>query len=204
MSLPNSVQQVVTDALLAMEHHPQHVLRPIHRQQIYDALTVATDFRSDHIYPRLALLSAHHVLPLWQQHRTGEVLPARLLTVAEAVLIGTLPIPTARHEAENAWSYFEHLYEQIPEDITISSYDAGFAAVIALFEVLGQTPFRSGVDVSEAVDDYLDLWHSDTAQWAAEAYAGAGSDNVPDPDRRRAFWTWWCNEALPMAWEAGK
>src|SRR5262249_39725233 len=136
--------------------------------------------------------------------RATDELPTRLIAIAEAVLAGTLPAPTARHEAENAWSYFEQLYEQLPEDINTSTYNAGFAAVIALIEVLGQTPFRSGVDRSEVSDDYLDPWHSDTAQWAAEAYAGVESDSMPDPDRRRHFWAWWCNEALPMAWELGK
>ena len=64
-----------------------------------------------------------------------------------------------------------------------------------------------------AIDEELDayswknLWdsgRSDTALWAATAYAGGIYQGKPDIIKRREFWTWWVHEAIPTAWQAAQ
>jgi len=43
----------------------------------------------------------------------------------------------------------------------------------------------------------------DSSFFAAAAYAGGAVwDSDSDSLKRREFWEWWLNEAVPMAWDS--
>jgi hypothetical protein len=199
VSLPDDLQQVITQAHRAMARDANRELRPFYRRGIYNALETTGEGRGRDAPARLALITARRVLPLWQRERPDDALPSRLVRLTEDVLNGVAP-PTAGEVAGEAWEQLEALSEA--GAISDACFFAGEAARAALGATLGWDPFDGVFLSTHETDADLDPWCSDTAKWAATAWAGGTWEPGSDPVRRQEFWHWWLTEAVPQAWRA--
>ena len=204
MLLPSQVQQAIDRAAEAMMLHPAHALHPLYRRDIYTAFGPTNEMRCRLSRGWLAVITARHVLPLWQQAQPNDDLPEHLLDIAKGVLQGIVAARTAESQAGEAWEWLEKR-GQIGEALTLDSkaFYAAEAAVEALFEVSGREPFDEVIIDQSTTDSDLDPWCSDSALYAAAAYAGPVWDATSDSEKRREFWEWWLGEAVPTAWQIG-
>ena len=84
--VPSSLNHLIAAALDAAREHPQHALLPLQRYTIYEYLGSIKEARGYRRRAWLAVLTAEHVLPLWQQVRPHDNRAEHLLTLAKEVL----------------------------------------------------------------------------------------------------------------------
>jgi hypothetical protein len=200
MPLPSELIQTITIAKAAMWQHPAHQLLPVHRRAIYHAMGENEALSSLRVRGQLALLSAQYVLPIWLKARSSDHLPENTIKLGEDLWHRRVAAKTVDGQLGDAWKYFEQLaYTSVGSD---NVFFAGFAAVKAVSEVLGRDQFKNTLIDEEATDQSLDPWSSDTAAHAAAAYGGPVWIAVSDISRRKDFWEWWLDVAVPAAWQA--
>ena len=201
MAVPPTLRQAVERAQAALEQHPEHLLLPIYRQAIYRAFAVHDDPSQRRARALLAVLTARHVLPIWQHEQPDDHLPERLLATADGVMAGQVAPAQAETIFQEAWEWLPQL--RVEQWGKSEAHHAGTAAVFALQEVLGEESFdNASIGEEETDGDYLDPTCSDTAMWAAAACAGPSWDRTYDVAKGREFWTWWLHEAIPLAWDS--
>lgn len=231
--LLDPVQSLAAAALAEMQADPQHRLAPRRRQTLYAALTGAPEPALRGAPRWLAVLAAERALPLFRAQCPNDELPPALLAASIGVLEGRLDEATAAEMEEqgyraskNAWGYEE---DELPWPVGL----AADAAYHALKEARGHQPLtnldaylgqgtvelqpseaRSEAAASQVPpapgegslnDEALcQMDNSDTASIAAIASASSEFGPTCDPERLRAFWTWWLQEALPGAVAAAR
>lgn len=214
-SIPPELSQVLASALDEVHSHPKHHLRPVRRRQLYDLLARVAPATSPNIRSSLAIISATHVLPIFEHMLPDQPMPRRLLNLAQRVLVDRLApgswrvqnyLDMSYHAAGNGWGCDE-------DDISLSADLAGYAARKALLEVVGYEPlsslsylhvFDNGVRLSgeQLTDAHIANGEDgDTASAAAAAYALDVLDPHVAPQRLRTFWEWWLQDACTQAWQ---
>jgi len=140
------------------------------------------------------------VLPIWERIWLDDDRPHRLLAAADRVVAGHPPDPTARDESARLRASLDDILS-LGGDLTplYAAYSAGRALVTALDD----EDFDPAHLDPTLTDASCDAYTVDAAFWAATATA-AGSiwEPASSPTRRRAFWEWWLDEAVPTAWQA--
>jgi len=238
MPIPIHAQRLIARQLQAIRNDPEHRLRPIDRLIIYESFGASIDLSGDiytHLlktgqlvwpygqrsYAHLAILTAHHVLPIWEQaipvlRDRDETIPVELsqqmLAIAERVLRGTIDPAEANGLLSTQFHTDVWLLNQ---ETTFEVWYACSACYHALSMVLGRKPFQlPNVDPS-LTDEMLNGTTADVAAAAVKAYTAINSDEldvgwsketVPsairfDVKKRQDFWEWWLTEAIPAAWE---
>jgi hypothetical protein len=170
-------------------------------------------------FGELAILSAQHVLPLWDRFATMGLrsgkgigqeirLPRWILEVARDVL-------RERIEPIKAYDLLGDFYDLVAETSHLVPYPVwcvGNAAYAALNVILGGVCFPISVDESTGSENIGD---EDPALYAASACA-ISDDNMPGEwwsnaenalplgfhaDNTLGFWEWWLGTAVPGAWQ---
>lgn len=231
LPLPIHIHQLVSMVRAEMQQHPAHHVLPIQRLKLYAALEPLTQ-SEETIQPvrgRLAIATARYVLPIWyqaipilgdtepaidwgdwvQHYPLTDALPEWMIQRAEAVLLGTVDMETAREDSGDLWYVLGDFYDDIVEERTVAPEEAWYvckAAYQALSEVLG------GLESLEidptlphpVTDKDLENWQLDGAGAAMNAFAGVGPDGPDTVTKRRTFWEWWLTEAIPAVWAAAQ
>lgn len=208
LPLPPELTQAIKNAQDAMEHHPQHNLNPGYRQAIWAALgpSIKTSQKSGNTAGLkrrafLAILTTRHVLPLWEEARPKDHTPQDLLAEAEQVLNGTMNKETAWKDRKRFWVYFVDMGNDDEKNQIISG--VGFAAVHALTVALQDEKFDPANINYRLTDAHIDPDERDSSFFAVSTYAGGPvSEPASDAEKRRDFWMWWLNQAVPAAWNA--
>jgi hypothetical protein len=214
-ALPETLQELLQRAQAAVERHPQHDLNLGYRQAIGRACGPHRDsglpgsVAAHRRRARLAILTVRRVLPLWEACFPGDERSRRILEMAEGVLRGEILPEDADENAARFWDDLDALQPEFGPEKAPMALAVGYAAASALVAAYGEA--WDDLDVEE-IDyesvDSRDFTCNDTAFYASIAYAGGPVWEIlarvsPDAERRRAFWTWWLTEAVPLAWEAG-
>ena len=228
IKLPEGVPELAAAALAEMQADPQHHMPPKRRRAIYAALAGAAEPAVRAAPHWLAILAAERVLPLFEAKCPEDTLPPALVEAARGTLEGRLDAAIAADLEEqgyqasrNAWGYQE---DELPWPVGL----AADAAYHALREARGHQPLtnleaflRQGTVVLDPSEEQPDqpaphlppapggpdlndealcqMDNRDTASIAAVAAAAAEFGPGCDPERLRAFWSWWLQEALPAA-----
>jgi hypothetical protein len=142
---------------------------------------------------RLAGRTAERVLGLWEDERPGDREPTRAISLIEPVLTGTADATDATRVAGELWAHVDNLILTAGREAPLH---AGYAASRALMAALRDEPLDAPGGDPQASDQGRDPRRLDTAFIASGAVAG-GPPWQPgtDPDARRAFWTWWLDQA---------
>jgi hypothetical protein len=141
---------------------------------------------------RLGELAARRVLPFWYAERPGDAEPERLLELAGAVLEREADPEEARREAHRFLDRMQRM-----EDLGDAGATAAEAARKVVFTALsGDVSDTGDEDSEEEIEP--DDW--DPTFVAALAAAGYPDE---DPVRRREYWSWYLDEAVPEAWHSG-
>ncbi len=235
-SLPPDAQALISEIWQAVQIHPEHALPPQHRELLYRTLWPSLDLSGarreamlqkddlsltteDVQFGALAILSAQHVLPIWDGFatpgfRTGKGmgqeirLPRWILDVSRDVL-------REKIEPIKAYDLLGDFYDLVAETTHLVPYPVwcvGKAAYSALSVILGGACFPVSVDGSTGVENMGD---EDPAIYAA--YACAVSDENPPgewssnaenalpfgyhAENALGFWEWWLGTAAPSAWQ---
>lgn len=209
-----SLRELIKDGLVEITSSDSHTLSPINRRKIYDYIKVAVD--QPHIARAfLDYLAVLKVRPLLDFHRDyiHEYGVDQCISIIKAVVDGTTPHAEGMRIAD---SLSERLLkeidssepEEIPETGIVQAMQQGsnpefviFAVLEALYCSLGICRFDSVIITIETRDTDFDIWSSDTARWAVLAYAGDELSGGVDLKRRKEFWQWWLNEAVPVAYK---
>jgi len=208
-TLPQSLRSVVDDARAAVAGRPRHNLNLGYRRAIWavfgppmDSVTL-TPTTGTKRRVALATLTARHVLPAWEGTWPDDRTPHHILDAAQGVLQGTHPREAARANRDRFWDRLEKLGHG-DADIKVLSC-AGYSAIATLNAALRDElfdPARIDYDVG---DGAVDPYQSDAAYFAAIACAhGPVRSSSSDADKRRQFWTWWLDEAVPAAWDVAE
>lgn len=218
MSLPPKLQKLINIALTEMSSDIQHRLNPNLRCQIYDVFGEVTDKTGQRIRGWLAVITAEHVLPIFQQYFPEDTLPKELLATATGILQGRVNEVIADdmqdqgyHASGSTWGYNE-------EEMPLNADLAATAAYHALLEARGRYPFRdlhslrkrerirTGNNVGEEywadrIDEDLVVGGGigDTAAFAAIASSCQYDRLQCDSQKLEHFWKWWLTGAIPLA-----
>jgi hypothetical protein len=138
---------------------------------------------------RLGELAARHVLGAWYADRPGDDSPERLLALANAVLDGTVDREDARRQAHRFLDAMQQM-----DDLGDTGATAGEAArKVVLTAVAGDASDRSDAPSEEEIEP---------SDWDPTFVAALAAAGYPDEDtgRRRDYWRWYLDEAVPEAW----
>ncbi len=176
------------------------------RQLIWSELGPRLDSRD---FPRnpglrrrvhLAMLATEKVLPIWSASAEEGSLPQEILAGVHAYLDCRCDYEDLKEFIRQGERYFdrevnsEQGYRVALEVLNAALNTARFALFDAPFDAAHLDPTS---------DDVVDPEEIDPAVYAAGAFSGGGEWNPEsDPLRRRAFWEWYLDEAVPAAWSA--
>jgi immunity protein Imm5 of predicted polymorphic toxin system len=139
-----------------------------------------------------AELAARRVLPLWYADRPDDDEPERLLALAHDVLDRRVERDEARREAHRFLNRMQEL-----EDLS----DNGASAAEAARNVV-RTAYDGDYSdrTTEPSEETIEPSEWDPTFMASLAAAGYPDESV---DKRRAYWEWYLDEAVPEAWSSG-
>src|SRR3990172_2702212 len=205
--LPTDLSQSINRAKALMIAHPEYQLTPFHRREIYQTIS-SIGPPVDHLTQGwLAIATVQRVLPVWDDsqlysHMPEDLLPEQFLAMSEDVWHESISTEQAKSISAKAFARLVELAGTAP-----FTEAAGFFVVLAahaaLREAAGQDPFESVIIRENHTDAYLDPLCSDAAKYAAAAYSGPVWIPSPQNKRRREFWEWWLDVAIPEAWQKG-
>ncbi len=200
MSIPQQLAEKIAAASDALDKNPQGELRLHFRRQIWAAL--GPHLRDNENQPRgtgwrrrtrLAILCVQHILPLWQNAFTRDDRPEQMLAMAEKLLKGE---QTSEEALKQQNEFFAELGD-IPDE-QLPSACTGYASVQA---VTVAAVDQDDDDTLDETDQDLDAYMWDSSYYASMAAAN-GDSSLPDSSisRRRDFWRWWLDQAVPQAY----
>jgi hypothetical protein len=153
----------------------------------------------------LAVLAVRHVLPLWEKHFREDRQLHDMLEIAQAYVHGDVAYDMAHQANEKGWFHADNVSaicfdrkDDPGQRAAFVCYAASKAVVTALYDeilALHRLEHASEADI--------DPYELDAASYAAAAIAG-GHVKAKDAstDRRREFWRWYLEAAVPLARDA--
>jgi hypothetical protein len=207
MSLPEKLDIIIDQAHEAVHRHPQHNLELGHRYAIFSAFGSFKDtppYLDKNGWKRrltLAIETTRHVLPLWKEALPHNTIPQMILTKAEKGL-------NSIGNEEQVWKIRNTTWVQLLDlgyknEELQSILGAGFAALQALTVALQDEQFDGSEITLDTKDQDIDPETLDASFFAASAFAhGTIWEEESSSPKRREFWEWWLNEAVPSAWNA--
>jgi len=145
----------------------------------------------------LAIATVRKVLPLWEHIAPDDPLPNQALEAAARVSRGNAS------ERTQAWAVYRDLFRNTDSLFALYGYGQGvaLAATFALRTAIKDEDFDlRRIDLA-LTDKMKSGEEKDCTYCAAMAYAdGRPGVEGASVEKRREFWTWWLEEAVPFAW----
>lgn len=176
---------------------PQYNISPFHRKVIYNSLDI-TKLPKGRVKAHLDLITTRYVLPKWFQIWPNDLLPKTLMMEAESILYTSHLLQNI--EMEKTWN---EIIKRSGEPKELEN-EAAMFVLIASYKTLETAlgiDLWEDVTIDESTLDDLDPEYLDVAKCAADSYSQPGWSERFDGEKRRMFWEWWLNEAIPQAWE---
>jgi hypothetical protein len=146
---------------------------------------------------KLARASIERALPVWDVARPTDDMPRRLLRLADSVLGGEIEPDAAWAERAAAWTALDDI--AMTDEDTQLALAPGYGAAQVLACAIADE-ILDFEDLDDLTDRDVDPEELDPAFFAAAAISGGAAwDEASLKERRRAFWRWWLEEALPAA-----
>ncbi|WP_288479987.1 Imm5 family immunity protein [uncultured Deinococcus sp.] len=222
--IPDALNPWVQRLRSAMLHDPSHHLPWRERRAFYEALGDQTAARQ--LRGWLAILSAQRALPVALIRTPWDPQPLQNLDAAIRYVKGQ-DYPLPGRGGLSADVMLDASYDAVSEgyDLLMDHYHAdGSRACAATYKALleatghlnrfeyvhrysfegGTTVFSGGLrlgddQITATDEDWSVLTEGDAAGAAAVALSCTSESSTCDPQKLRAFWMWWLDEALPRA-----
>ncbi|MFB8798299.1 MAG: Imm5 family immunity protein [Microcoleus sp.] len=198
-ALPEAIQQILEDCRSSITERGE--LPAKNRENLYKKLDKFLPNNPKYVAhywrAKLELNCALKVLHKWESCELADSSARQLLSDAERYLVGELESEVLRSRKSLLYSQTENLMDNGLEYF-VAAY-AGFACVSAVNAALYDLKFKTlGLPEIETEPDF---W---TACFLASlAYCGGATweEGVGDDLKRREFWEWFLNEAVPALWK---
>jgi hypothetical protein len=207
------LRQLIGNCLEEVAKSSSHSLAPISRRAIYEYLR-SKAANHDRARAYLDYLSVLKIRPLIDDYHDyiHEYDVDRNISLIQSLIEGS-------GSREKGLAMADNLSDKLMREIDESSEEMGdefggelvnrdfnpefipFAILEALYCSCGVYRFDDVIVRDNMRDTEFDVWSSDTARWAMLAYCGDELSGVSNLKRRREFWLWWLNEAVPVAYE---
>jgi hypothetical protein len=204
--LPDELRAAIDSARIALEAHPLGELPLPYRRAIWKAMGPSTRVPSglpDGLgYRRSVALDAitvQHVLPFWKRAYPDDDRPEQMLRLADAVVRRQVDWKVA----DQTKGSFATDLDDLESDDYVPRY-VGDAAVRVVSTAIADG--YSDAIGPDTLDEDLDPFQWDSSYIASLAAADFGAE-VPGEDertqeRRREFWRWYLDTAVPAAYRA--
>jgi Immunity protein Imm5 len=148
---------------------------------------------------KLASLCVRKVLGLWDEVWPDNYGTRQMLMVADQYLDNSIDFDSAWKRKNSFWGELDN---PLFEGNYLAIVNVGFAAVKVVTTALVDEIFDPQNLEEDISDETLDPYQWDASFYAAAAYAGGAPwEEQSNTLRRREFWKWYLNEAVPSAWE---
>jgi len=207
--MKNELLELLNKAKNELNNHPKgELILPI-RKSILKHLGEHLENSNEHALInnglkrriKLAVLCVEYVMPIWNEVAPEDTTPQDLIKSIDTYLLGKVEWKTLWNMQNSFWTTLENY--SMEARFKTAAY-VGFAAinavVVALFD---EETEELDDDGNVILDQDLDLFTWDTSFYAAAAY----SENEPEENKiqkRREFWLWYLNDAVPLAYQAAK
>lgn len=208
-TLLSQIREMVQPMVDRVAKDPAGELFPWERELIYTEIQRASPSNAHRIRALLAIMAARKVESVWLEVEPENPWPETLIDTAENVLENRILPEAGKAEAESiADVLVQMLWDQDEQSgdakvISIRAQCSVLAAAECLFEASGKHRFDFYHHKPSETNNAIDPTSTDTALWAADAYAGPFGDETSSNELRREFWVWWLTEALPEACRLG-
>jgi immunity protein Imm5 of predicted polymorphic toxin system len=197
-ALPPELQSALQFASDALRNDPSGALPLPYRRAIWAALGPPTPRGPGHRRRvDLDVRTVQRVLPIWQSAHADDDRPLQMLQLAQSVLDGTVDADSATRTRDR----FEVEVQDLEDEDFAPGY-VGDAAVHAV--VTAEVDHQPDAFPPQTRDEDLDADQWDTSYYAAAAASGTApgdpSDDNQSQERRRGFWRWYLEEAVPAAY----
>lgn len=195
------LSEALTRAHRALEADPHGILSVGHRNEIKRALVPDGD---EHVglLRRVMLndLCVRRVLPLWYAAYPDDRRPERMLELARQLSRGQIESRAALSEEGRFWVDAVDNWEYDPE--TEDAVGVALASCNSVVQA-AVTSIDEAAPAGDEDDEAHDPYTEDPAYSCASSAAGGSNDQLEHSDagKRRAFWTWYLDEAVPAAAE---
>ena len=201
MGAKDALDELLAEAAEALKEDEDGVLSLGYREMIWAQLgsrtpdPLARPLAQGHLRRiHLAVLAVRKVLPLWLRVEPSDISVRDSLALI--LRASTESVPDLDRLAHTHWEQCEHSDDPIPQSI----HAAASRAIVTLLEDETFDPEERDPEMADAA---LDAYDHDAGFWASCVAAnGPTWIETSDPEKRRAFWTWWLQEAVPKAWAA--
>ncbi len=212
MALPSELSAALRTASTALSQDPDGRLSLPHRRRIRQLF--GPFLQNDEEQPegsgyrrraRLSILCVQYVLPVWDAahldandlntNDIDNMSPQQMLEVAEGVLAGQV----SQQQARQANQRFSSVVEGILMSTPTAAY-VGYASISAVAVAVHDYDPEVPLDYDDGdltPDDWDDSYYADLAASGGEP----GEDNSSN-QRRREFWQWYLEQAVPQAYES--
>lgn len=198
-TLPEAIQQILEECRYSITERGE--LPALNREKLYkkldEFLPKFPKYVAHYWRAKLELNCAWKVLQNWESCELADNSARQLLSDAEKYLVGELESEELKSRKRFTYSQSEDLMDNGPEYF-IAGY-AGFACISAAKSALYDLDFETlGMPEIETEHDF---W---TACFIASlAYCGGAiwEEGVGDDLKRREFWEWFLNDAVPALWQ---
>lgn len=175
-----------------------------HRAMMAEYVAVGMQFSTGQRVVSLDQRLAPHRNIFWMP---TVLLPFHILQLAEGLLRNEISPATGVDQLGDIEVSLGNFLGYDEEEFSAQAYDICFACYEALNQALGLGPF-DGVQIDQHTTDEQLEGVGAAASAAVKAYAGLFFNTIStsefDPVKRRAFWRWWLETAIPQAWALDK
>ncbi|MBN2533272.1 MAG: hypothetical protein JXB88_10290 [Spirochaetales bacterium] len=197
MGIPESLFEIIKNALEYIEKNPQHHLVLGYRQKIWSQFgpklnpDIPESKKAHKKRAYLALQTFKKVIPFWEEKWPRDKLALNIFLEIEQFLDGKIQIKEFR---------IQDLMTEIDNKGVVDGSEyfellTGYCGVAAMQTAIFDEDFdEHNIDVLQK--EPFDFFDQDTAFLAEKVYSKGETDNTA----RKEFWEWYLNSAVISAW----
>lgn len=197
--LPKELKQTIEEQNEALVKNSEGELILPGRKKIWIAMGAKDNIGR----ARRAILSiscAERVSLIWNSTFHDKKDPEKVLQAAQDYLQKKVDESDLRDQIGDLWTALDDL---MYEGKFLVEINAGYSAASAASCAISDEKYDEDKIDDSTLDEDLDPYEWDAGYYASIAYAaGLPGDDASDPEKRREFWSWYLNDAVPNAWSS--
>lgn len=200
MSIPEILTQIIAEAEESLLKNPVGELTLPIRKQIWAAMGELNSEVGKKRRTKLAKMCVEHAFQVWDFVHPPEKHPKEILNLIDAYFDGKIDDESMREEYDIYSVKMDNLSSR---DLKYQlAAGVGTAACQALFVARHDECFGEVDEYPDATEEGMDPDEWDAAFYISIAVAGPKWIEGASIEKRRQFWNWYLDEAVPQAYNA--